>query len=70
MLSFCIICFTEFVPNTSDDEGRYSYENQPDVGYFNLNKLRLALASLMDDKRLILVGTETHCAQRNCTCMN
>ncbi|XP_028401144.1 uncharacterized protein LOC114524206 [Dendronephthya gigantea] len=41
----------KFVPNTSDDEGRYSYENQPDVGYFNLNKLRLALAPLISEKR-------------------
>ena len=36
-----------FVPNTSDDEGRYSYEKQPDVGYFNLNKLRIALTPLL-----------------------
>ena len=33
----------KFVPNTSDDEGRYSFENQPDVGAFNLNKLGEAL---------------------------
>ncbi|OWF42250.1 selenoprotein O-like [Mizuhopecten yessoensis] len=36
-----------FVPNTSDDEGRYSYERQPDVGYYNLDKLRLALEPLL-----------------------
>ncbi|XP_076470944.1 protein nucleotidyltransferase YdiU-like [Babylonia areolata] len=35
-----------FVPNTSDDEHRYSYENQPSVGAFNLEKLRLALLPL------------------------
>ncbi len=37
----------EFVPNTSDDEALYSYERQPDVGYFNLNKLRIALLPLV-----------------------
>ncbi|XP_060068717.1 protein adenylyltransferase SelO-like [Ylistrum balloti] len=36
-----------FVPNTSDDEGRYSYERQPDVGFYNLDKLRLALQPLL-----------------------
>ena len=41
----------DFVPNTSDDEGRYSYERQPDVGYFNLNKLRLALDSLLSQQQ-------------------
>ena len=37
-----------FVPNTSDDESRYSYEKQPDVAGFNLNKLRIALLPLLD----------------------
>ncbi|XP_070568089.1 protein adenylyltransferase SelO-like isoform X2 [Ptychodera flava] len=37
-----------FIPNTSDDEGRYSYQNQPDIGIFNMNQLRAALWSLMD----------------------
>ncbi|XP_071480901.1 protein adenylyltransferase SelO-like [Diadema antillarum] len=36
-----------FVPNTSDDEARYSYENQPDVGLFNLRKLAAALTPLL-----------------------
>ena len=35
------------VPNTSDDEAMYSYKNQPTVGKFNLNKLRLALEPLI-----------------------
>ena len=39
----------DFVPNTSDDEARYSYEKQPDVGYFNLDKLRLALLPLVNE---------------------
>jgi uncharacterized protein YdiU (UPF0061 family) len=41
----------KFVPNTSDDDGRYSYEQQPDVGKFNLNKLRLALLPLLNKKQ-------------------
>ena len=36
-----------FVPNTSDDEGLYRFERQPDVGWFNLNKLRIALLPLL-----------------------
>ncbi|KAL8616312.1 hypothetical protein ACOMHN_056255 [Nucella lapillus] len=39
----------QFVPNTSDDEHRYSYENQPKVGAFNLEKLRLALLPLWSE---------------------
>ena len=37
----------EFVPNTSDDEGRYSYGKQPSVGYYNLDKLRVALDPIL-----------------------
>ncbi|XP_041378651.1 protein adenylyltransferase SelO, mitochondrial-like [Gigantopelta aegis] len=37
----------EFVPNTSDDEKRYSFEKQPDVGLYSLNKLRIALLPLL-----------------------
>ena len=40
-----------FVPNTSDDEGRYRYQYQPSVGHYNLQKLLGALKSLlMKDK--------------------
>ena len=51
----------KFVPNTSDDEGRYSYENQPDVGMFNLEKLKLALHPLstkeqINQMQMILTG--------------
>lgn len=44
----------KFIPNTSDDEGRYSYENQPDVGAFNLEKLRHALLPLWSEKEKLL----------------
>ena len=39
----------DFVPNTSDEEGRYSYENQPNVGFFNLEKLLQAMKPLLED---------------------
>ena len=47
--SFLDSYIPSFLPNLCDDEGRYSYENQPDIGYFNLDKLREALLPLMDD---------------------
>ena len=37
------------VPNTSDDEAMLSYERQPAVGEFNLDKLRQALLPLIPD---------------------
>ncbi|XP_002733947.1 protein nucleotidyltransferase YdiU-like [Saccoglossus kowalevskii] len=40
-----------FIPNTSDDEGMYSYENQPDIGHFNMNRLRAALWPLWNNKQ-------------------
>lgn len=42
----------KFVPNTSDDEGRYSFENQPDVGAFNLNKLGEALRPVLSNHQI------------------
>ncbi|XP_068737750.1 protein adenylyltransferase SelO-like isoform X2 [Montipora capricornis] len=39
----------DFVPNSSDEEGRYSYKNQPSVGFFNLEKLLQALKPLLED---------------------
>lgn len=36
-----------FIPNYSDDMGRYSYRNQPDIGYFNLDKLREAILPVL-----------------------
>jgi len=37
----------EFICNHSDHHGRYSFRNQPDVGYFNLRCLGQALSSLV-----------------------
>uniref|UniRef100_UPI00398F634B protein adenylyltransferase SelO-like isoform X1 n=1 Tax=Pristiophorus japonicus TaxID=55135 RepID=UPI00398F634B len=43
-----------FVPNTSDDEGRYKIGNQANVGRYNLDKLRKALNPLLDPKQQLL----------------
>lgn len=40
-----------FVPNTSDDEGRYRIGAQADVGLFNLEKLLAALSPLITGKQ-------------------
>ncbi|XP_038654093.1 protein adenylyltransferase SelO-like isoform X4 [Scyliorhinus canicula] len=40
-----------FVPNTSDDEGRYKIGNQANVGRYNLDKLRKALTPLLDSNQ-------------------
>ena len=37
----------EFTPNHSDNFGRYSYENQPGIAFWNLGKLANALISLV-----------------------
>ncbi|XP_075443740.1 protein nucleotidyltransferase YdiU-like isoform X2 [Ascaphus truei] len=41
----------DYVPNTSDDGGRYKIGNQANVGMFNLNKLLVALKPLMDTRQ-------------------
>lgn len=41
----------DFVPNASDDEGRYKIGNQANVGMFNLNKLLQALNPLLDARQ-------------------
>ncbi|XP_039213582.1 protein adenylyltransferase SelO-like isoform X2 [Crotalus tigris] len=41
----------DFVPNTSDDEGRYNIGNQANVGIFNLNKLLKALNPLFNPRQ-------------------
>ncbi|CAG5120735.1 unnamed protein product [Candidula unifasciata] len=37
-----------YVPSTSDDDNRYSYKNQPNIGLYNLEKLKLALDSVFN----------------------
>ncbi|KAK3861709.1 hypothetical protein Pcinc_032359 [Petrolisthes cinctipes] len=36
-----------FVPNSSDDDGRYSYDNQPKIGYMNLRMFASALRPML-----------------------
>lgn len=43
-----------FIPNTSDDEGRYQFHNQPQVGFYNLQKLGEALSSLLERDREVV----------------
>uniref|UniRef100_A0A8C4HTV2 Selenoprotein O n=1 Tax=Dicentrarchus labrax TaxID=13489 RepID=A0A8C4HTV2_DICLA len=40
-----------FVPNTSDDEGRYSVGAQASIGLFNLEKLLMALSPVLSEKQ-------------------
>jgi len=42
-----------FIPNHSDRHGRYSFQNQPDIGYWNVRAIAQALSPLVgaDDVR-------------------
>ncbi|XP_070584325.1 protein adenylyltransferase SelO-like isoform X1 [Erythrolamprus reginae] len=46
----------DFVPNSSDDEGRYKIGNQANVGMFNLDKLLQALNPLFSPRQKQLVS--------------
>ncbi|XP_037800204.1 protein adenylyltransferase SelO-like [Penaeus monodon] len=55
----------DFIPNSSDDEGMYSYKNQPKVGYYNLHRLADALRPLLSPSQVqqikhILPGFHVH----------
>lgn len=41
-----------FIGNHSDRHGRYSFQNQPDIGYFNLRCLAQALTPLVPDRAI------------------
>ncbi len=51
LTNLCCFCI-DFVPNTSDDEGRYSIGAQANVGLFNLQKLLEALKPLLTSDQL------------------
>lgn len=38
-----------FIPNHSDHHGRYSFQNQPDIGYWNVRAIAQALSSLVEE---------------------
>lgn len=42
----------DFVPNTSDEEGRYRIGAQASVGHYNLQKLLAALSPVLSEKQL------------------
>lgn len=52
-----------FICNHSDHHGRYSFRNQPDIGYFNLRCLGQALSSLItpEQEQEVLVAYEAAC---------
>ena len=41
----------EYTPNHSDHFGRYSYQNQPAIAHWNLNKLTVAMSSILDGEK-------------------
>tara|TARA_A100001015_G_scaffold230810_1_gene261169 strand:+ start:6326 stop:7792 length:1467 start_codon:yes stop_codon:yes gene_type:complete len=42
-----------FICNQSDHQGRYSFQNQPKIGLWNLNALALAFSTLIPDTELV-----------------
>jgi uncharacterized protein YdiU (UPF0061 family) len=58
--------FPEFIPNTSDDEGRYSFRNQPSIGSYNLEKLLEAMLPLLDMKRYNKQEKRKYYTRPNC----
>ncbi len=43
-----------YIPNHSDDMGRYDYESQPSICYWNLEKLATALTAVLPRKLIFL----------------
>jgi hypothetical protein len=52
----------QFICNHSDEQGRYSFINQPAIAHWNLRALALALSDLISTDRLLekLTGYEEH----------
>ena len=40
-----------FTPNHSDDSGRYDYESQPEICFWNLDKLATALTPILSNTK-------------------
>lgn len=50
-----------WTPNTTDAQGRrYSYGQQPYIGYWNLARLKDALAHVIPDKEVLKTGLQTY----------
>ena len=43
----------DFICNHTDEQGRYSFANQPGIAHWNLRALALALSSLIDSDALV-----------------
>ena len=41
----------DFIPNHSDDSGRYDYESQPEICFWNLDKLATALTPIISNMK-------------------
>lgn len=51
----------DFTPNTTDHpNGRYRYRNQPHIALWNLERLAVAVADLIDDEKLIVESLESY----------
>ena len=42
-----------FITNHSDNQGRYSFQNQPDIGYWNIRALAQALSPLLGESDVV-----------------
>ena len=61
----------DYVPNTSDDQGRYSFRNQPHVGLYNSQKLMEAMSHLLqDDMELAQTALYSYAAVFNTEYLN
>ena len=40
-----------YIPNHSDDSGRYDYESQPEICFWNLDKLATALTPILSNTK-------------------
>ena len=49
-----------FIPNTSDDTGRYDLQNQPSVGIWNLQRLAAAFSALVPGEPTRRLGFEKY----------
>ena len=56
---------SSYVPNSSDDEGRYKFSNQPSVGLFNLEKLLESLAVLLSPEQHLHAQTSLNSSYFN-----
>lgn len=56
---------SNYVPNSSDDEGRYKFSNQPSVGLYNLEKLLESLSVLLSPEQHLHARTSLNSSYFN-----